>query len=970
MNKIIKTLLLSSLVIGMATGCDIHAPSQKSSSSESSSEASSLISSSSSEQSSSSSNTSSKESSSAQSSSNSSSSASSEASSFMSSSSAQSSSSAASSSSEASSSSISLPAVPQYINLTLFGVKTIYKQGDALDLTNLIVNITYSDGSIKTITNYTSNPAAGTILNDAGEQTVTISYLTLSKSFTITVNKTWTADEAKIMSDHLHGVVLPYVNVENPVVTYNEQYDTVYITGGEVSSTQMTNFTNAMNDAEFSLSYNATANTYSFNKTIETEAGDRFIKGTYYRDEEGKFYLEAYDPYYYSFPSVLIQKLIKESLVSEEVLPAFSADRYQLDTQNGAVYCYTSSTTAEADYTNILETAGWDISAGYNSETKFYSAVSPKEEYMVYYHYEGSPYYSLDIYVMPINYWNDKPIKAFYNKYTDYSINIPVLNVANAGYLFKESEINEIAQENGAIELIHSFLYIYNAKKADLERYVEILKDFKWDVSGSNTMYKALYDIEGKGFVRIEVEYSAAYSAVIITFYAKLEPYPIEGWPYDEIAAILTEDVTDTLPAFEGENQGFAVLNDMWGTSVTITVEAGTENIALMSYQRTLLKNGYVQNGAIGSDPIYISKNNQIWVNPYKGGTGLVTIDFKMMENIWPKTGIANALNELFGNITEVVPAYPGAEKYALDKGTDALYILITLPSGTTAETAVTEYVTILGNNGFTENGVDADGDMHYLSKKGQLDICPYTDLRNRMALYITSLGGANAWPETEINNWLSTRNFTDTLPEYTGEYASITVDTEDEFSVVITLDSPTEDDIEEAMDLYCYTLYQNRFEHTDTLPFGLGEEYTSPSNQFTVVVSPNDDGFELILDSTPADPVGSDVFPMADILTVFPQASGVMPTLDSAVSYEFEGTPGEGWCGITVTYADEQSTIDAYDAYIQALKDASFVETSVWNGYYTVYFSPDGSFAILVTDYSSDNYVYIDVYDPEVAQF
>ena len=306
MNKIIKTLLLSSLVIGMATGCDIHAPSQKSSSSESSSEASSLISSSSSEQSSSSSNTSSKESSSAQSSSNSSSSASSETSSSMSSSSAQSSSSAASSSSEASSSSIPLPAVPQYINLTLFAVKTIYKQGDALDLTNLIVNVTYSDGSIKTITNYTSNPAAGTILNDVGEQTVTISYLTLSKSFTITVNKTWTADEAKIMSDHLHGIVLPYVNVENPVVTYNEQYDTVYITGGEVSSTQMTNFTNAMNDAGFSLSYNTTANTYSFNKTIETEAGDRFVKGTYYRDEEGKFYLEAYDPYYYSFPSALI----------------------------------------------------------------------------------------------------------------------------------------------------------------------------------------------------------------------------------------------------------------------------------------------------------------------------------------------------------------------------------------------------------------------------------------------------------------------------------------------------------------------------------------------------------------------------------------------------------------------------------------------------------------------------------------
>ena len=260
---------------------------------------------------------------------------------------------------------------------------------------------------------------------------------------------------------------------------------------------------------------------------------------------------------------------------------------------------------------------------------------------------------------------------------------------------------------------------------------------------------------------------------------------------------------------------------------------------------------------------------------------------------------------------------------------------------------------------------------MHYLSKQGQLDICPYADSRNRLVLYVTSLGGAEeAWPSTAINNWLSTRNFKDELPEYTGEYVSAVIDEEDEFSVVITLDDPTADDIEDAMDFYCYTLYQCRFTHTATLPFDLGEEYTSPSEEFTVVVSPNDDGFELILDAAPADPIDGDEFPMADILTVFPQASNVMPSLDGAVSYSFEGTPGEGWCGITVTFEDETTARNMYTAYIQALLQAEFVETLVWGDNYTAYFSPDGSFAVLVTDMFDQNELYIDVYDPEVAYF
>ena len=984
MKNIVKALMLGSLAIGALVGCD------RSSSSENPSSSDNVISSSENNESSYVNDRSdligqsTSSSLNIPSSNNSSSSVSSEqksSSSAQSSNNQQSSSNASSSSSAISSSSSSSSSVTPLlvdISINVIYVKLGYEVGDSLNLNGLVVTASYTDNSTRVLSSseYTTDPANGTLLNEVSDgTTVTVSYQGKTKTFTIYVSpatkKNWTAEEAKIMSDHLNGEVLPYNGVEESVVSYSEKYDVVYIMGGEILAAQMTVFTNAMSAANYAVSFNAYANQYSFNKKIETEEGDRFIKGMYYRDENNEFYLEAYDPFYYAFPSALIQELILESFGSEEILPGYEADRYQIDPQDGAVYCYTSSTTSEADYTAVLQEAGWDISQGYDSVNNFYMAVSPNEEYMVYYHYEDSPYNSLDIYVMPINYWNDKPIKAFYEKYTDYSIDIPVLNVANAGYLFLNSNLNEPAQQSGNIELIHSFLYIYNGKQADLDRYVNILKSFSWDVTGSGTLYKALYELEGRGFVRIEAEYSASKGAVILTFYAMLEPYPIEGWPYDEIAAILTEDVTDTLPAYEGENGGFSILNDFRGSSVVIVVESGTEQAALASYAQTLLRNGYTQNGTYGGDPVYESKNKQIWVNPYKGTSGCITIDFKMMENIWPSSKIAKALNELFGAITEKVPACQGADKYEIEKDEIAgsLYVKMKFTPSKQNAVVLNEYINILKANGFKENGEDLDGDMHYLSKNGQLDICPYVYGDDYLYLYITSLGVSEVWPNTAINAWLSARNFTDTLPEYTDNYVSAVIDEEDGFSIVVTLDNPSQDDVTSAVDFYCYTLSLAEFDHTDTLPLGLGEEYTSPNNQFTVIVSPNEDGFDIILDSAVQDPIGSDAFPMDKVLEVFPQADGVIPSFDGGISYEFEGYQ-DGWCGIMVTFKDQASAEAKMAEYISALTTASFEAQEVWGGYYTGYFSPDGTFAVLLTEYYSENAIYIDVYDSADVTF
>ena len=98
------------------------------------------------------------------------------------------------------------------IALNVLNVKRAYEQGEALDLTGLVVTAKYSDGSSKPVTDYTVNPANGTVLNTIGETTVTVTYGGYSKSFKVNVSqaskKTWTEEEANIMKAHLHGNLL------------------------------------------------------------------------------------------------------------------------------------------------------------------------------------------------------------------------------------------------------------------------------------------------------------------------------------------------------------------------------------------------------------------------------------------------------------------------------------------------------------------------------------------------------------------------------------------------------------------------------------------------------------------------------------------------------------------------------------------------------------------------------------------
>ena len=124
-------------------------------------------------------------------------------------------------SSDEPSTSTSLAPVMNGISINADNVKKEYLNGDALDLTGLVVTVNYSDGSSAPVTNFTTSPAHGATLNGHGAQTVTVSYETFSASFDVNVGVKLvdiTLDVSGVRVDYFLGRAL---DLDGLVVTAN-----------------------------------------------------------------------------------------------------------------------------------------------------------------------------------------------------------------------------------------------------------------------------------------------------------------------------------------------------------------------------------------------------------------------------------------------------------------------------------------------------------------------------------------------------------------------------------------------------------------------------------------------------------------------------------------------------------------------------------------------------------------------------
>ena len=151
------------------------------------------------------------------------------------------------------------------ISLNTENVKISYNQNDKLDLSGLVVNAVYNDGSTEAVTDYTTNPANGTTLNTVGNQTVTVTYKGKTSLFDVTVNK--------VLSDIA-------INTDNVKKNYkhNETFSTaglvVTATYSDGTTENITNFTtNPINGATLdtvgtktiAVTYEGKTKTYDIN---------------------------------------------------------------------------------------------------------------------------------------------------------------------------------------------------------------------------------------------------------------------------------------------------------------------------------------------------------------------------------------------------------------------------------------------------------------------------------------------------------------------------------------------------------------------------------------------------------------------------------------------------------------------------------------------------------------------------------
>ena len=836
------------------------------------------------------------------------------------------------------------------------GVKVAYVQGENLDLTGLKVFKNYSDDTKEEVAEFTVSVENGTALNEVGKVTITVTVDGATLTFDVEVNKApktnWTDEEIALMQAHLYGRSLPYTGYEESTITYDAYYDTLYIEGGAATSNDLKNYGFLLTKLGFQKISNKS---YLYEGKIQTADGYRYIRIYFGLDENSEFYLEAYDPYYYSFPSDFGEYIAYMAFSSDVVVPAFEADYYQVDEDNSAIYCYVNSETAEADYTEILTNAGWDLTTGVDEETGYLSAVSPDGRYMIYYSYLEQ-YRDLDICFAPLKTWNSSLIEQFYTKYGTNHVAVPTLDIDGGKYQFVERDANDEYFQNGHIEMVYAKLYIYNATADDLTNYVSALRTALWTVSGLDNFYNAKYQIGTSGFQRIEIQFKADDNMIEITFYAKLDDIPNSDFPSATVAALLGSDITDKLPVYEGENESFSILNDLYGTAVVVEVPDGVdEEECANAYDAILVEYGYSYDENSG---YYLSPLGQIVVKVYVGTSGSFTIEFGVApQSSWPTNRVQRFISEYFDGADDVLPAYNGGVQYTVTEGNTAgtVQIQIVMPSGTNVDDEVAAYEDSL--EGFTYVGKDNYDCNIFLSPDKEYYVCAwnYYNAYLIIDLWAAEKEDESLWPAEAISQFLESKWYTDKLPEYTGEYTKTELG--EDFYTGNLLVELFCDNGSTAANNYCSILEGKGFKYYDTNAWG-DRIYVSPNKQYAVIVMVTNNGFQIGFDYVPDDFDDNEEnnnnnnnnnnggFPIDDLANYYPDAKDILPTL-GAENGVFTGSDMGSEYNVTIVFTDSTAAANYATDYIAALGTAGFTTDDWWGD--TIYVYEGASFFVLV---------------------
>ncbi len=572
----------------------------------------------------------------------------------------------------------------------------------------------------------------------------------------------WTAEQKSIMSEHLHGVVLPFFK-SDATVKYDSEYAEVVITA-DVAGTETKDygakFTAADGWEDITDQYNVPAAAmretfFAFQKAVTVTEGTRYISLQFASmvgqefSAEGKFALYASDPFNYEWPAEEWASVIDVYFKgSTDVVPPIQADRYEPyhpEAGGFATFCYMESTTQDAGYSAILTQAGWDVQEE-KDEDGYFVAVAPSGMFAVAYLYVTNMG-SLNIWLAPApaKTYDAFPSEALAATVAAYAedgavaFDFPVFAKEGAKFTYEEDDTNDMYIDYGFSEYANAVITASPVVEDDYTAYRGAFVTAGWEVVDANTAsgFAATKAIENVGTASVDVSFASGELEIIVYIIPK--PFPAEEWPAADIAALLPARVTDVVLPFNGEASGYE-LGSVFGTYVVVTVEAGQEETLIAAYATALKEAGWTELGADRyGDMHYASPNNQIDVCAYSEDAGTITITFEAIPVAYQTfaAAVAGAAEELgVASIPLVDPGVANATKYEIscDAEEGEGYIYIYAASGVD-QAAVDAYNSALATAGWSFLGKDSYGDSYYSSPDGSVTVCPYVG-SGRMVVY------------------------------------------------------------------------------------------------------------------------------------------------------------------------------------------------------------------------------------------
>ena len=375
--------------------------------------------------------------------------------------------------------------------------------------------------------------------------------------------------------------------------------------------------------------------------------------------------------------------------------------------------------------------------------------------------------------------------------------------------------------------------YQIDSNTVEMEAFVSSMQDSGWALELQDGYYVGYYgNTDAIAGVR-----DASSQNPFVTVVFTVMPRASAEWPAEQIAADLAlEGVSDVVPPFSGDAESYQYIDS--SNQLGIYVGAGNEAAALAQYQSDLLAAGYSEAGLDSyGDMHYTSPNEEIDVCPWDGSAygsaGYVIVDITVLGAVseWPAEQIATDL-EVAG-VTDEIPPYSGSDAsgFSYYSGSDGRQIAWIVEEGGELASIATYQADLLAA-GYSENGLDDYGDMHYLSPSEELDVCAWNGADIGYPGYVLvdievlgSSQGSDVFPVEEMVEFFSYMYDLELdasdIPTYNGEAPKFVFDDSWSFfglADVYVLDTTSEEVVQYVSDLVAagWELYETKVYYAD----------------------------------------------------------------------------------------------------------------------------------------------------------